>query len=358
MGQARTWMRFWKEVHVFTDFVPENGCEKLNQVASPCHVKCVPLGNLAQYLDGTEWEHRWYHAQPRFLPSMAALYSLNPNSSWYLFGDDDTYFYSRPLQERSLTLNSNEIRVYGKVWTSWARIVEYVPPVLPVHLFAQGGAGVFLSHALLEKLSPQLENCSLMFNDPDFAGSMRFGICAERTFGVKEWKNILSDWSNLFHSDPPNVEIAINNVNEAPYSFHRIKSKNFDEISYTQVGEIFFENGTKKYFDFSSFSLTQHDIFLGNINNRLTWWFGYRITYQNPTKPFVSATSTFQALNDDNDQLKGFYQTYTRNVVVFLECNNEIPMGKVLFSHFTDTKGLKPVLLLSCENISTVTSLV
>ena len=358
LAQAKTWMRFWKEVYVFTDFVPENGCEKLNIEASPCIVKCVPLGNRAEHLEGTEWVHRWYHAQPRFLPAMASLYEHNPNASWYLFGDDDTYFFSRPIQERSLTLNPNSKSGYGKLWTSWARIVEYVPPIIPTHIFAQGGAGVFLSNALMKELSPNLENCSAFFNDPDFAGSMRFALCAERTFGVEQWTHMVESWAHLFHSDPPETEIKDGNIQEPPYSFHRIQSPQYEKVSFSQIGKQTLPNGSKKYFDFSSFSYTKHDIFLGNIHNRLNWWFGFRITLQNHIEPIVTPTSLFNVVNDKFGNVNGFFQTYTNNVVVNLECDDNIPPGKVLFSHFSDTKGLKPVLLLSCQNISSVISLV
>ncbi|OHT01435.1 hypothetical protein TRFO_31759 [Tritrichomonas foetus] len=396
MDQAKSWMRFWNRVYVFTDDIQTGECESLNKAANPCEVVCVKLGNLAEHLEGTEWRHRWYFAQPRFLPAMASLYEHEPNSSWFLFGDDDTYFL-RPAIERKISrFDSREKIVIGKFWSSWERVTQDVPPLREQHPFAQGGAGVCISNEMMQKIGPHLRNCSLFFNDPDFAGSMRFAMCVERVVGQQEWSldGAIRTWYSGFHSSPPDFEIADKTVTEAPASFHRITSpemfapiqrahimketpnhrptgktlqvnhennendykKNDLNENNENINQNDAKNGNEyhlKSFDLGLFSFTRQWISLGIPQNRLEWRFGYRVGLQDSKTGFLSAIGDFIP-QYSNNELVGFSQKYQKGVKIHCKCANNIPEGEVYFSHFADELGSEPVMLLSCSNITYV----
>jgi hypothetical protein len=349
-------MPFWHSIHIFTDFIPDStACDRLNSAAFPCRVICVPLGNLAEHLEGTEWRHRWYFAQPRFLPSMASLWMHFPNASWYLFGDDDTYFFRASVEKKLAGLNASEPIVIGKFWSSWQRVTQDVPPVRDLHPFAQGGAGVLLSKEMMARLGPNLNGCSMAFNDPDFAGSMRFALCAEKVVGQAEWSpgRVIASWPNGFHSSPPDSEIGERTVSEAPATFHQIRPGMFESLRLAHVVE-FVRNGVIVWVDLGIVAFTRNRIRLGNEMNVFEWRFGYWIAIEDSASPMIRAIGNWTADLGKDGELIGFRQKYERGVEIVCECDDEIYTGKAHFSHFADDIGSKPVMKLSCGNFSYV----
>ena len=227
--QAQTWMKFWDEVLVFSDKFYNGTCKKIQKIAYPCSVKCISLGDFAHHLDGTEWTHRWYFAQPRFLPAMSESYFHNPNADFYIFGDDDTFFLKPGLIQKFGSRNSSIPLAAGKVYCAWNRISDEVKPYRTCHPFLQGGAGVLITNGLMSQIASELPNCSKRFNDPDFAGSMRFAICMERLFGTNKWSEneYIESWLLGFHSSPPKEEIKSGLVIEASATFHRMNYSDY-----------------------------------------------------------------------------------------------------------------------------------
>lgn len=356
LNQAKTWMRFWEEVHVFTDELPENSCEILNKAASPCKVHCVKLGNYAEHLEGTEWTHRWYFAQPRFLPAMASLYEHSSSSDWFLFGDDDTYFFRPAIERKKSKYNHNTRKVIGKFWSTWAKVTDQVEPKRDNHPFAQGGAGVLLSHEMMKTLAPHLVNCTYLFNDADFAGSMRFAICVERVVGIEEWSpdRAIHTWYTGFHSSPPEFEISDSTVSESPASFHRIMPNMFEAIAKAHYIEYKDHNGRNLSADLALFSFTPQKISLGRRDNVFEWRFGFWISLIDSKTPLLKAKSGWIPSIDKDGNIVSMKQEYEGGVTVTCECDDTIPEGKVYFSHFNDYEGSEPVMKLSCSNITVI----
>ncbi|KAH0795999.1 hypothetical protein GPJ56_000067 [Histomonas meleagridis] len=351
-------MKFWDRVFVFTDFVKDEEITMINQEAYPCNVTIIQLGDLAEHLDGTEWTNRWYHAQPRFLPAMASLYEHNQDHQWFLFGDDDTYIFRPGIERKASTFDYNNLIASGKIWSSWNHITKDIPPYSTDRLFMQGGAGVLLSHELMKQLTPQLRNCSFGFNDPDFAGSMRFSVCAERFFGQKKWsasdEGILRNWDKGFHSSPPDEEIQSKLIVEPVGTFHRIQPKMFNSLF--QAHAAFYTNakGEKYIYDLGIFAFQKYKIMLGRIGNEFEWRFGYWIGVEDALRGFIMAESNWEAVVE-NGILVGFKQKYTGKVTVHLRCDESVPDNKTFFSHFNDDMGSEPVMIASCKEIPVVT---
>jgi len=345
--QANTWMRTFKEVFVFSDEFPNNTCKTLNRLANPCVVKCVSLGNMAEHLEGTEWTHRWYYAQPRFLPAMFSLYEHRPVSNWFLFGDDDTYFFRKPLMNKITVYNPNDPVVVGKFWCTWNGIIENIQPKRKCHPFAQGGAGVLVSNHIITHIAPNLLNCSKQFNDPDFAGSMRFALCAERTFGTVNWTNgnYIHPWFSGFHSSPPDFEISDGTVTEAPASFHRIENQMFYRLSSTHI--IIIDSNT--IIDLSAYAFTRHIIYLGNMDTRFEWRFGYAISEINHKTPLFYSSSNWTSIFN-NRTLNRIYQEYDNGILMNCQCDSSMNEGDSSFVKFLDDNGKMPLILISCKS--------
>ena len=353
LAQARTWMRFFERVFVFTDEAPPGACATVKAAAEPCNVTCVELGNLAEHLEGSEWKHRWFFAQPRFLPAMAALWELNNESPWFMFGDDDTYVFRAPVERKAASLDASERLVVGKFWTAWSRVIQDIPPIRDNHPFAQGGAGVLVSTAMMKQLGPSLRNCSLSFNDPDFAGSMRFAMCAQRIVGTKEWSpnRVIVPWSDGFHSTIPDREIAAGEVKEAPATFHQLKPEMFEAVARAHTLEYAMKNGSRVLVDLSLMAFTRCRIALGHETNKFEWRFGYWISVEDVYEPMLRATKKWKA-NLDGDELVGFSQEYEKGVEVICQCKKHLRLGETRFVRFADAQGSKPVVQISCDNFT------
>lgn len=346
-------MRFFDHVHVFTDEVPDGACDPIQSAALPCNVTCIALGNLAEHLEGTEWVHRWFHAQPRFLPAIASLWELSRNSTWFLFGDDDTYIFRDPVERKAASLDSSERLVVGKFWSAWSHVTQNIPPVRDSHPFAQGGAGVLISTGMMRQLGPSLRNCSLAFNDPDFAGSMRFAMCVQRVIGTREWavNRAIVSWSDGFHSTIPDKEIASGDVKEAPATFHQMKPEMFQAVGRAHTLDFVLQNGTRVLVDLSIVAFTRCRIALGHESNKLEWRFGYWISIEDVGAPLIRATGEWKPVLE-GDELVGFTQKYEKGVEVVCVCDSRTAHGKVKFVRFADGRGSKPVMHLACDNLT------
>jgi hypothetical protein len=285
---------------------------------------------------------------------MASLWELNPNTSWYLFGDDDTYFL-RPAIERKLShLNSSASVVVGKFWTSWERVTQDVPPLRDEHPFAQGGAGVIISSGMMRRLGPHLRNCSLSYNDPDFAGSMRFAMCAERVVGAEEWSigKVIVPWADALHSMPPDFEIAQQTVKESPATFHQIRPKMFADLMRAHVAEFRTQGGLNVSIDLGVFTFTKNRIRLGSESNVFEWRVGHWIALEDSTGPMLRAVGNWTVYLDQRNALAGIRQTYEGGVEVICDCDDGITGSRVHFSHFADDVGSRPVMKLDCGKLS------
>jgi hypothetical protein len=355
ISQAGTWMRLWDKVHVFTDGFADQECENLSRAAYPCQVICVDMGNLAEHLEGSEWRHRWYFAQPRFLPSMEALWRLNPNATWFLFGDDDTYFLRPSVEAKLSPINSSVSFVVGKFWTSWERVTQDVPPLRPEHPFAQGGAGVAISNAMMQRIGPHLRNCSLSFNDPDFAGSMRFAMCAERVVGPVEWSidSVIITWPEGFHSMPPDWEIGQRTVKEPPATFHQITPTMFSRLWNGHAVE-YLHAGKHFVLDLGAIAFSKQRIKLGTERNSFEWRFGHWIALEDSSWNLLRAIEPWKVVIGNLGDLQGFTQMYEGGVEVVCECDDAITTSSAHFSHFADDLGSKPVMKLDCGRLALI----
>ncbi|EAY11606.1 hypothetical protein TVAG_081780 [Trichomonas vaginalis G3] len=205
---------------------------KVQYEAYPCNVQFVILGSeTSKIFRQIDYPGQWFYAQTRFLPAMYKTQQMYPNASFYIFGDDDTYFFKSALVDFLKTKDPNQVIGYGKSYCSWDFVQFLQPAPISCHKFLQGGAGVVLTNRLLSTVAPHLINCSNKFNSARFAGSMRFGICAARFLPKNDWElTVARGLDELFYSKTPETEVSQFGLSVSPITFHKLSVKDFEYI--------------------------------------------------------------------------------------------------------------------------------
>lgn len=342
--QAETWMRFFPRIEIFSDEFPVEACQQIQSIANTTEIRCTTVGNLAEHLEDTEWTHRWYFAQPRFLPSMALLYEHNSDTDFFLFGDDDTYFIYPTIADEIANRSRETPEILGRFWCTWNQMTNYMEPKTKCHPFAQGGAGVLISNALMRTIAPSLRNCSLQFNDPDFAGSMRFALCAERIFGMKNWSSgkYIIDKPKNFNSSPPDKEIVSGFVNDPIFSFHRIKEKHARMIYNAHTMET--RDGI---IDLGLFAFRPFPMALGSERTFFEWRFGYAIFALGGQEPLLFASSPWGPVYDKEGFI-GIRQFYGNEVEIVCLCDDRLRDNEVVFESLAGKSGFKAIFKMGC----------
>lgn len=355
LAQAKTWMRFWSQIYVFTDEIYEKDANEVRKAAFPCNIQFIVLKNLSDHLEDTEWTNRWYFAQARFVPAIHKLWELEPDVSWYVFGDDDTYFFREPLVRKLSSINGDRPLVIGKVWCSNNQFTELLDNPVQCLPFAQGGAGISISHGFMEKIGPFLLECNSQFNHPDFPGSMRFAFCAERNLGDKEWSidNTIIHWPEGFHADPPEKELKFGTISTSPATFHRIFENRQAEISLTHTANYTDISRNEYIADLSQYAYSKISVPLGSYTMKFDWYFGYILTLESVKEPFLKAKGGWTAKTSENSTIISFTQEYERNVKITLLCDERFQRGPKFFK-FLDDEGSHPAFRMSCARINTV----
>ena len=367
MMQSITWYRSWEKILIYSDKFYPGTCEKIQKNAYPCQIECICLGDYSNHLKGTEWKTQWYSAQPRILPAIAKSYENNPQSDFYIFVDDDTFLIKQPILKKFNNRNSTLPRATGVQYCVWNKLIDgLIKPERNCHPFLQGGAGVIISNGLLSKVASKLVNCSNRFNDPDFAGNMRFAICMERIFGIEKWSEccikkfnglhrtkfefkdhnnnyysssdfldsyndenepFVESWRKSLHSKPPKLEIPDLVAKEPPASFHKMNRSDFTWLS--KKIYINWKVKRKNYrADLGLFAFIVYDLPFIKRCYTLKWCVGMWLEIHSTR--FYPKNDWKVLLNKENVPI-GYEQTYKNGITMRLMCNELIKNeGKIV----------------------------
>jgi hypothetical protein len=273
LSQARSWGSTFRRVFVYSDAFPNTTMKDISASCPHVEINYVELPGLAEHIIGSQWLLPWYRAQPRFLPGMHHLWQNNPNVLWYIFGDDDTYFYLQNILRRLGKLNSSEPAALSYFWCTWNTITLYMEPERDCHPFAQGGSGVIMSKTILDLIGPHLEACNEKYNDAEHAASMRVSVCMERLFGYENWTKsaFIKAWRSGIHPSAPSVTIGYGNTWDPPGTFHQVTPEEMLRLKNGQIVE-----DVDGFWDFAGFAFLNVPV---EITYRRTWQmhFGYCI---------------------------------------------------------------------------------
>jgi hypothetical protein len=313
LSQALSWIPAFREVFIVSDEFPNTTRSDIESASPHANIRFVEISGRAEHIIGSEWLLPWYRAQPRFLPGMHHLWVSNPNASWYIFCDDDTYLFPKSLLRKLAMHNASKPEVISRFWCSWNQITEFMRPPRDCHLFAQGGSGVMFSRAIMATLGPRLIECSEKYNDAEHAASMRVAVCIERIYGYDMWSagQIITDWKTALHPGRANTAIAKLNTWEAPASFHQVSPNEMIGLKHAHWAD-----GGDGWFDFNFFAMKSVPV---HITYRRVWQLHFGFAIDNFGTHSQRLFSTTDFITSDGG--KTFLQQFDGNISVIVVCD-------------------------------------
>lgn len=338
VSQAATWYQLIPEIHIYSDEFLEDSIDLVLNESNLTNIVFHEFGHKGGHLMGSEWEHRWYYAQTRHLLTMADFYERFPNKKWYIWADDDTYLYPESIMNFLNSKNSSQFVVFGITYCTWDSVAEIIEPKRNCHPFAQGGAGVLYSHTFMKSIAPYLRNCSEMFNDPNFAGSMRLAICIERFIGVEYW-NMGQQAVNLsprLHSSNPLQETE--DGVKFPMSFHRMRHILLYQI--WNATESIWIDGDNHYrhVSWDNITMSTFNINLGSDRKPMVLHWGFRLRHTYAKEGYFYAISRPEPVFDKNDVDKikpiMYNQLFEGNITLRYICADDFDVDEMSFDSF------------------------
>jgi len=343
---AKTWIRQFKHVVIYSDFFPTNGSHTLDKIAQPTKIEYVELGYCAKHLF---FPSPWERAQPRFVKAMEDLYRRYPEKKWYLFVDDDSFPILRPILNILQNYDYKTEKVIGRFYCAWPEVVYGKKHNNQCLNFAQGGAGVLVSNSYFQVIADNLTACNNKYNDRLYAGSMRFAKCSQDVVGDGRWSDgrIVTNLKEHFHSSDPVIEIMDGYAMGNPANFHHLSLK---EITYCYYGirsDFNKRDGTNMFVDWTNITSRPFYIFPEPGFQPLHLRFGYAISV--PGANGVLAKSTSPLIPSIyNDLPIGYYQRYGPAFAINVTCDDSIPANDIEQDYVENTDSLVFYLRMKC----------
>ena len=94
---SKTWLQLIPEIHVYSDEIPLNSSELIVSSSNHLNIKFHEIPLKSHHLIGTKFSGKWNSVQSRHLFAVVDLYKRNPDKTWYILGDDDTFCFPEAL---------------------------------------------------------------------------------------------------------------------------------------------------------------------------------------------------------------------------------------------------------------------
>jgi hypothetical protein len=318
---CRSWYRLVPTLHIFTDPLPYNVSSVINcsnQSNVIFHVSTVRAFQLL----GTEFDLGWNHAQTRHFAAMADLYDTYPNSSFYFFGDDDTYVLPENLLSVASSLDPDSIHLFGILYgvTFHSYLLFNFSSEGRVPEFAHGGSGVLISRGLMRILGPRLRDCAVMTEMANVGSDMRLAACLRRIEGLDGQTTMMQ--IARFHSGHPWDEL-MTPTERAPATFHQVTtSYAVDRILLASITEW----GDGFYLDWSEFAFRQF-MMLTEAGTPMYFLFGFQICRAMVIGECIEAqTGIVTSDNPDFD----YRQDFGEDIVIYYKCIESMKREEVV----------------------------
>jgi hypothetical protein len=327
---ADTWARQFHEINVFVDKKGRADTSKF-----PQNINFIEIGDLSKHLFiPTPWER----AQPRFLASMHRSFQINDTKKWYVFCDDDSYIVQKTVFDILERFDHEEKIVVGHFYCAWPDVVFGKNHSMKCLSFPQGGAGVCISHGMMEKMYPHFMECNKKFNDRNYAGSMRFAKCVDDHVKDGSWdfKKGIQNYKSQFNSRSPIEEIEDNSCKKPPATFHKIKGKEMEFIHNSIFTEFKDKKGDNYFVSWNDVTCRSIPIFITSVHERIFLRFGVAITDEDDKKVIAKASSSIRPIfyNINNEIQISYEQVFGNDVTVRIHCTNETKEIKYINTTF------------------------
>lgn len=342
---AKTWFRQFPEVYVFTDYYPKKFEKVIHDNAFPTKVNLIELGDCAKHIwFPTPWER----AQPRFIKAMEYLYKYNISKKWFIFADDDSYLVAYNMLRLLSNYNSSEVLVLGRPYCSWkvANMESDDIKIKNCLFFPQGGAGIVISNSFFNVMIDKLVNCNQVYNQRNFAASMRFARCSFDNFG-DDWLNgkVFIQKKYNFFSSGPYVEIYHGATLNKPCTFHHLRKKWMIEYTHYGIRTEWISNTNQSLFiDWSLYTGSVINLYDASGNQYYFNHFGYTINTDGKNSILVHSTSQLNPIFSDDDKSHeipiGFHQEFSSAISIFYHICSDLKEGQMVYDHTENIEKL------------------
>lgn len=343
---AKTWFQFVPQLDLYTDFIPKKGVKAIYSASKHLNLYIHITPTFDDFMKYTSFNRIWDMVQNRHLFTIYDMYKRYPNKKWYIFSDDDTviqpnlipyflklYNYSHTIP---MLIGHSQMHLnYLKKYTHNGKITH----------FAQGGAGLILSHSLMKDISNSIMNCSIMRQAPYYPSDIRLANCINEFYANyngtdHEIKNKLVD-NVIKDSNGWMSGMELENKNQKKpgisfLSYH--KTTDFYSALYNATYSVWTDlSGQDRYCDFSHLAGSLINIQFINKNQIAKIMFGINIQLFDFPNSF-NATSPFKPIFDKNDkdhvQPIKFTQSYQDDFEISLSCNEHLKVDEFVFDSF------------------------
>ena len=356
LGLAKTWIQLIPEMHVYSDFLPEDSIELIYNSSKHLNLYLHAIPTFAHYLVGTTFDDVWNHAQTRHLIAFSDLYNRFPNKKWYFLGDDDTFLFPNSITEHLSNFDSNEMQIHGHLFFSFQELeIFFINHSYP-HRFAQGGAGFFISQKMMNFIGPKILNCSSFYESFNFVSDIRISACIERESILNNLSKFdyYEGFPNIIHNDIPEKSISKNFKNQKPITYHHIVPPLTERIWNSSYSTWTLNNNTDVFVDWSHITMSEFFSEIGNKGNFMFFQWGYQLgfTSNKESKNNLKALTQLEPIFNNNlkENIKYYYQIYENNILIKYFCNNNISKGELIFhSFYIDSNYEGSNYLIYCE---------
>ena len=267
----KTWMRFFPEVNIYTDYLPSDFDPNIIKNNSHVNVTIISTNRETHFVIGSYFDNPWIKVQPRHIENLYNLYLNHPNSKWYIALDDDSYPLSSSILQSLSKINESKMIVYGFHFFINPVDLKFFPIPSRNRLFSHGGSGIFLPSSLMKAFEPKMHDCLYMEGIPLMPSDVRLTRCLEEYFGsLKFQDNMLEPLPgthpvHFFEDSPRNHDSPI-------LTYHQVTKPYISLLSSATISE-FTINDTDYYTNWENLSLQSVVLDFGN-NHLYQFLFG------------------------------------------------------------------------------------
>ena len=328
---SKTWLQLIPEIHV----IPLNSSELIVSSSNHLNIKFHEIPLKSHHLIGTKFSGKWNSVQSRHLFAVVDLYKRNPDKTWYILGDDDTFCFPEALIDFLSNKDPNEPQIFGKTFYVFEQINRFFPKPENIHSFVQGGAGILVSKKMMSLIHTYLPICAEIYTGFNFPSDMRLSACIQRFTNMTE---DIFHYSSLLHGNKPSSSTVKHAYDTSPITFHHVVPPITEDIWFATISTWKDSDNVDLYIDWNKFALTELFIEIGQegITAEIQW--GYSIYLNGREGKVLHPISHPEPIFDQKDikktEPKKFIQRFEGNFQIQTFCDESLSDYEIVFDSF------------------------
>ena len=350
---AKTWIKLMPQIDIYSDYINDKDALEILNTSNHLNITFHSIPTFAHHLFGTSFDNVWNHAQSRHLIAFHDLYQRYPNKKWYFLGDDDTFLLPDGIISTLKNYSYNERQIIGHLFGNFPFLSKFFQSGKKVYDFAQGGAGFFVSKAMMDYVAPHIIDCSSFYESYNFVSDTRISACIDFLDVINNITRDESPYVNLdylIHGDKPEESNLKNEYTQRPISYHHIVPP-YTEIMWNATFSRWnAKNGTEMLVEWTHVATSKFYTEVGRRNNFMEFIWGYQLCSNLHMERFMSVSQLEPIFENDEEIPKSYVQKYEGNITMKYLCDDTIEFGEFVFDSFLPIEEQGSTYRVRCEN--------